>query len=58
MGWQFAPVASDNGEKHLRLGFIEVRTQSKFSDLEIQTGMKWVPWRVEYRRIWNGSCSG
>ena len=33
----------DDGEEHLYLSFIEVSTQSKFSNLEIQTGMKWVP---------------
>ena len=41
----------DDGEEHLRLGFVEVRTQSKLRDLEIQAGTKWVPRRFEYRRI-------
>ena len=41
----------DDGEKRIRLGFVEVRTQSKLRDLEIQAGTKWVPRRFEYRRI-------
>ena len=42
----------DDGEEHLCLGFVEVRTQSKLHDLKIQAGTKWVPWHFEYRRIW------
>ena len=43
-------TALDDGEERLRLSFIEVSTQSKFGNLEIQTGTKWVPRCFEYRR--------
>ena len=45
-------TALDDGEEHLCLGFVEMRTQSKLGDLKIQAGTKWVPWCFEYRRIW------
>jgi len=46
----FLDTAFDDREEHFRLGFIEVRIQSKFGKLEIQTGKKWVPWF-----LWCGS---
>lgn len=44
-------TALDDGEEHLRLGFVELRAQSKFCDLEIQAGTKWVPGCFKYIRI-------
>jgi len=45
-------TALDDGEERLRLRFVEVRIQSKFCNLEVETGTKWVPRCFEYRNIW------